>query len=67
MATQLVEARFAGSGSLSAVVEAIIPVEVSIIATSSLQANASNPLQNIVGNPKNRLVFAVEVGVLPIN
>lgn len=64
--TVYTEAIFAGTGSLSAV-DSVISMQMSILVTSTLQAVATNSLANLMGNPKTRLVFAIEVGILPIN
>jgi len=57
---------FAGSSSLSAV-DTIIQMQVSILATSFLQAIADRGLAEIVGDPKARLVLAVEIDILPVS
>jgi hypothetical protein len=63
---QRISVLFQGSGSLSAV-DTIIQMQVSILSTSLFQANADRGLAEMVGDPKVRLVLAVEIDLLPIS
>jgi hypothetical protein len=62
---QRISAVFGGSGSLSAV-DTVIQLQVSFVSTSFLQAIADRSLAEMVGNPKARLVLAVEIKILPL-
>jgi hypothetical protein len=64
-ARTFITARFAGSGGLSAI-DSVISIQVNIVCTSSLEAVVSNPLATLVGDPKHRLVLAVEIDMLPL-
>jgi hypothetical protein len=60
-----ITARFAGAGSLSAL-DTILQVQVQIVCQSFLQAVVTNPLATLVGDPKKRLVLAVQIDILPL-
>jgi hypothetical protein len=62
---QLGRAIFAGSSTLSAI-DTLIQFQTSFLCTSFLQAVADSSLADMVGDPKVRLVLAVEIGILPL-
>jgi hypothetical protein len=65
-ARQIIVASFSGSSFLSAI-DTIISLQVSFVSTSFLQAITDRSLAEMVGNPKARLVLAVEIEILPLS
>jgi hypothetical protein len=63
---QRVAAAFTSATSISAI-DSIIQLQVSFLSTSTLTAIIGNPLIALVGNPKKRLVIAVEINTIAIS